>query len=447
METLKTAIRQRLSTFQSLRSRDFALVWSGLAISGVGDQFYIIALPWLVLRLTGDPLAVGTVMAVGAIPSAAFMLFGGAIADRLTPVRVLLWSNTLRLLMLCLLAVLVFGHLTYLWSLYLIVLVMGLANGLFLPARFAVVPYLVPPESLQPANGLLMGTGHACMAIGPALAGLLIAALAGHEVAGQVAEEAPDTFGIGVAFCANAAALVVFALCLWPINPIPSPTETDQPEGIWSATRTGLGSIWQDRSVRMVMLVGATFNFLIAGPLGVGLPVLADARLEGGAAAYGFVMSALAAGMIVGSVAAGVTRAPRQAYFGPMLIVVMAIAGVCTILLGFVHTTRAGMVCTGVMGLGFGYIDVVIFTWLQRRVPEELVGRMMGLVMFVIVGVHPLSNAVSGLVLSIDTVALFAGAGGVLCAAMAIYAMIPAVRSLGVPASDAHPPGDATGPP
>ena len=110
---------------------------------------------------------------------------------------------------------------------------------------------------------------------------------------------------------------------------------------------------------------------------------------------------------------------------------VIAIAGVCTVSLGFVQTTRAGVACTAVMGLGFGYVDVVIFTWLQRRVSQELVGRMMGLVMFVIVGVHPLSNAVSGYILSVDIAALFVGAGGAICASMAVYAMIPAVRSLG----------------
>lgn len=402
-----------------------------MATAGVGDQFYIIALPWLVLRLTGDPLAVGTVLAVGSIPRAASMLFGGAISDRITPVRVLRWSNSIRLLMVCLLAGLVFGHLTPLWGLYLIVLVVGLADGLFLPARFAVVPRLVPDAALQPANALVMGTGHACMAVGPALAGLLIAALAGQQVTLHAATEAPDTLGIAVAFSVNAAALVAFAFCLRRIHLPPSRIGVERSQGIWTAARAGLASIWQDRSVRSLVLVGGTFNLLVAGPLGVGLPVLADTRFEGGAAAYGLVMSALAVGLIVGTVVAGVTRAPRPTFFGPMLMAVIAVAGVCTICLGFVQTTQGGVACTAVMGLGFGYVDVVLFTWMQRRVPEALVGRMMGLVMFVIVGMHPLSNALAGFILSIDTIALFVGAGCSMCVAMAIYAMIPTIRRLG----------------
>ncbi len=425
------ALRHRLSAFRALRSRNFALLWVGLATSGVGDQFYMIALPWLVLQLTGDPLAVGTVLAVGSVPRAAFMLFGGAITDRLTPVRVLLWSNSIRLLLLCLLAALVFTHLTHLWAVYLLVLILGLADGLFLPARFAVVPRLVPEESLQQANALLMGTGQACMAIGPALAGLLIAALAGYEVASTVETDTPGTFGIGVAFSINATALAVLALCLWLMRTPPPQTDSQQSQGVWSSALSGLGTIWQDRSVRVVMLLAATFNFLIDGPLGVGLPVLADARFDGGAASYGIVVSAMGAGMIAGSAVAAVTRPPRHTYLGPLLMTVMFIAGICTVVLGFVKTTAAGSACTAVMGLGLGYVDVVFFTWLQRRVAKELVGRMMGIVMFAIVGMHPLSNTVAGIVLSFDTVGLFVGAGSGLCILMAIYALIPTVRSLG----------------
>ncbi|MBT7453368.1 MAG: MFS transporter [Gemmatimonadetes bacterium] len=424
-------MHQRFEAFRALRNRNFALLWVGLATSGVGGQFYMIALPWLVLRLTGDPLAVGTVLAVGSVPRAAFMLFGGAVTDRLAPVRGLQWANVTGMALLCILAALVFTHSTELWAVYLIVLIAGLADGLFLPARYAVVPRLVSEESLQPANALIMGTGQVCMAVGPALAGFLIAALAGHEVASTVAGDTPGTFGIGVAFAINAVALAVFSVCLWLIRTPRPETQSQQSQGILSSALSGLGTIWQDRSVRMVMLLAATFNFFVSGPLWVGLPVLADTRFEGGAAAYGIVASAMGAGMVAGSAVAAVTRPPRQTYLGPLVIAVIFIAGMCTVGLGFVETTAAGGACTAVMGLGFGYVDVVVFTWLQRRVAKELVGRMMGFVMFAIVGMHPLSNTAAGIVLSFDTVGLFVGAGSALCILMAIYALIPTVRSLG----------------
>src|SRR5436305_10175444 len=80
-----------------LRLRDFRLLWTGEAISGLGDQFALIALPWLALVLTGSGLALGSVLALMAVPRAALMAVGGAYTDRLSPRRVMLISNAVRL--------------------------------------------------------------------------------------------------------------------------------------------------------------------------------------------------------------------------------------------------------------------------------------------------------------------------------------------------------------
>src|SRR5690349_8578905 len=85
--------------------RDFRLLWIGQSTSLLGDQFNFIAMSWLVLKMTGDPLALGTVLALGGIPLAIFTLIGGAIADRISPRRVMLISDVVRLLISALLAV------------------------------------------------------------------------------------------------------------------------------------------------------------------------------------------------------------------------------------------------------------------------------------------------------------------------------------------------------
>ena len=90
-----------------LRIRNFRLLWIGEGISLLGDQFYMIALPWLVLSLTGNALAVGTVMATAGIPRALFMLVGGALTDRFTPRRLMISSNLARMILTGLLAALV----------------------------------------------------------------------------------------------------------------------------------------------------------------------------------------------------------------------------------------------------------------------------------------------------------------------------------------------------
>src|SRR5512144_1753875 len=105
-----------------LRIRNFRLLWIGEGISLLGDQFYLIALPWLVLQLTGNALAVGIVLATAGIPRALFMLVGGALTDRFTPRRLMIGSNLSRMALTGLLAMLVMTSLIQTWMLYLFAL-------------------------------------------------------------------------------------------------------------------------------------------------------------------------------------------------------------------------------------------------------------------------------------------------------------------------------------
>src|SRR5215813_9219198 len=101
-----------------LANRNFRLLWMGEGISLLGDQFYLVALPWLVFQLTGSTLAFGTLLMVEGVPRAIFMLFGGVLTDRLSSRTVMLASNIGRLLLTLTLAVLILTHAIQLWMLY-----------------------------------------------------------------------------------------------------------------------------------------------------------------------------------------------------------------------------------------------------------------------------------------------------------------------------------------
>jgi MFS family permease len=107
-----------ISPLNILNNRNFLLMWIGEGISLLGDQFHMIALPWLVLTLTGNALAVGTVMAMAGIPRALFMLVGGALTDRFSPRKVMIASNLARMILTGLLAMLVLMNLIQLSMLY-----------------------------------------------------------------------------------------------------------------------------------------------------------------------------------------------------------------------------------------------------------------------------------------------------------------------------------------
>src|SRR5690242_14473514 len=171
--------QSRPSLLSALRIRDFRLVWFGESVSLLGDQFYMIALPWLTLQLTGSGLALGTVAAVTGIPRAVFMIIGGAYTDRFSPRTVMLVSNVLRLLLTAFITVAVLTSSVQLWMLYVTGCLFGLVDAFFFPAQSAIVPQIVGKEQIESGNALVQITAQLTGFIGPVLAGLIIAALSG----------------------------------------------------------------------------------------------------------------------------------------------------------------------------------------------------------------------------------------------------------------------------
>src|ERR1700757_3348207 len=115
MTTIAETTARPKSVFANAHFRN---LWIGGGISGLGDQFYLIALPWLVLQLTGSNLAVGTVLMCAAIPRAVLMLAGGALSDRIAPRRVMLTTASTRTIFVAAVGVLAWFHIIALWHLY-----------------------------------------------------------------------------------------------------------------------------------------------------------------------------------------------------------------------------------------------------------------------------------------------------------------------------------------
>src|SRR5690348_14581222 len=118
----------------SVFNRDFKLLFFGSTVSALGDQFTLVALPWLVLKLTGNPAALGLVLAAMALPRAVFMLIGGAVVDRMSPRRVLLVSRAVNAAFIALLAVLVVMGAIQMWLVYVVALGVGISTAFVYPA-------------------------------------------------------------------------------------------------------------------------------------------------------------------------------------------------------------------------------------------------------------------------------------------------------------------------
>jgi Major Facilitator Superfamily len=412
------------------RQGNFRLLWSGEAVSLLGDQFYMIALPWLVLRLTGDALSVGAVLALESIPRALFMLVGGALTDRFTPRAVMLTSNLARMLLVAVLAGMVLAGQIELWMLYAFALLFGLGDAFFFPAQNAMIPHLARGDRLQSANALMQGTMQLSLFAGPVLAGSLIALFSGRATP---AGSAGELSGIGLAFAIDALSFLVSALTLWRIR-LESDGELGEAAGatenLLASIRKGLEVAWNDAPLRSFFLLIAGANLLVNGPVIVGIPILADLRFAQGAAAFGIIMSAYGGGSLLGTALAAMLPKPAARSMGIVLGAVWSGLGLGVALLGLMNTTLLAALVAGLMGAANGYVVILFVTWLQSRTPQAMLGRMMSLLMFASAGLMPVSNVITGALIRLDVTAVFVGGGSLMALLVFLSMLNPAVRAM-----------------
>jgi MFS family permease len=382
--------------------RDFRLLFSGATTSLLGDQFALIATPWLVLKLTGDPLALGIVLALEGLPRAAFMLLGGAITDRLSPRLVLLLSDLIRLVLTALMAFAVLTGAVQMWMVYAFALGFGLVAGFAVPAGNSIVPMLVDENDLQAGNSIIMGVAQLAGFVGPTIAGILI---------GRFSQ---SPLGIGLAFAIDAFSFAISAICLWIMRrggSLSSPNKSAQKEDVWESIAAGMRYLWKDEALRTMFLIIMAMNFLFTGPLLVGIPVLANKVLPEGAVAFGLLMSGYAGGNLAGYLLAGSLPRPSGRVMSAFLLGLLASFGLVLGAFGFIRLTSVDFGLNLVLGMGNGYIAILMFTWMQTRTPKEMLGRMMSMVMLSSTGLIPISQALAGAVSKWSLTGLFVAAG------------------------------------
>jgi MFS family permease len=403
--------------------RDFRLLWAGQAVSVLGDQFALIALPWLALVMTGSPFALGGVLAVMAVPRAVLMLLGGVVVDRWSPRRVMGASNVVRLCAVTVLAAVVLSGHAEAWMLYAFGLVFGVADAFFYPAATSMLPTIVGVADLPRANAVYQGTNQLSTFVGPAVAGLLIAAL-GSGASGS------STAGISVALLLDGGSFLVSLVTLALMSE--HRIEASAKEPVVSAIRSGIDYVLASPSLRMGVLLVVSVNLLIVGPLNVGLPVLVYSRLDAGAAGYGALMSGLGGGSLLGIIAAGLLPTPRPSRYGPLVVAVMALIGVGFAMLALVPAIVPAVALTTLIGLALGYANLSLITWTQQRVPKAYMGRVMSLLLLGSFAMVPVSSILAGALLALSLSGLLIAAGVLMIVVTLTAASTHAARDMGL---------------
>lgn len=392
-----------------LRERDFRTYWLGQTASRLGSSLVPVATVFAVLRMTGSATEVGGVLAVGTVSEVLALMVAGVWADRLPRRAVMLASDCVRTISQTLLAVLLISGHAEIWHLFILTGIHGFGQGFFRPAAGAIIPELVGPSLLHPANSLVQVSGNAVSIVGPAVAGLLVAQA-----------------GTGTAFLVDAATFAVSAASLLLLRvrrlpPLPARSFLADLVGGWReiTSRTWL---WAQ------ICWDASNLFFVVAPILVLGPVIADKSL-GGASAWGAILACFPVGALIGGLVA-LRWQPRRPLFASGILLPLgwaAPAAALALRLPVVPVAAAELL-SGVT------VTIALTNWttmLQQQVPADRLSRVNSNDILVSSALMPLGFAVAGPVsgaIGVSTT-LWVSVAWVLGTAPLVLA-VPAVRSL-----------------
>lgn len=362
-------------TFASLRNPNYRTFFTGQAVSLIGTWMQSIAQSWLVLELTGSGTALGLVVALQTLPILLLGPYGGVVADRLDKRRLMMGLQSMMGVLALVLGTLTITGEVRLWHVYVLAFLLGLNNCFENPARQSFVLEMVGPKDLRNAVSLNSVLVNSARAVGPAIAGIIIA-----------------TGGLGVCFLLNALSFIAVVTSLWRLDvsrlqpSVPTGRARGQlREGFAYVRRTPVLAI----PLLMMGLVGC-----LAYEFQVVLPVLADRTFHGDARTYGFMTGAMGVGAVIGGlyVAARGTTGLRSlvrstAIFG---VVIAGAALAPNFAVELVAMALVGAASVAVLSMGN--------STLQLEAAPHMRGRVMALWAVAFLGSTPIGGPIAGAV-------------------------------------------------
>jgi MFS family permease len=396
-----------VTSLAALRERQFRLLFTGQLISLLGDSFTTVALAFAVLDLTGSASDLGIVFAAKTLPLVAFLLVGGVFADRLPRRAVMLTSDVVRGLAQGLVALLLLTHTAHLWQLVVLQAVAGTATAFFNPASTGITPMTVRPELLQQANALRGLSMAGAGIVGTAVGGSVVAATSpGWALAVDAA-----SYGVSALFLAQ--------LRLPPHVKLPA-------QSFLRDLRDGWREFTSRTWVWVIVLAASVGNMMSS--VFVVLGALIAKEELGGALAWALILSALAAGSLVGGVVALHVRVRRPLYFAVWGVMLISLP-IALLALG----APAVVIAAGAFlsGAGSMIFNALWETALQQHIPAAALSRVSAYDWFGSAAFQPLGLVLAGpaaVVLGTTTTLWVAAVGSLSIAVVSL--VVPSVRNL-----------------
>ena len=360
----------------ALRHRNYRLFLTGQIISTVGTWMQSVAMPWLALELTHSGLLVGLVLAAQFTPVLLGGPFGGLVADRYRKRNVLLVTQSLFTIpSFALFAVSATGHAQY-WMVIVAAFVTGAINMFDVPARQSFVFEMVGRQDLMNAIALNSSVFNASAVIGPAIAGLVIAAV-----------------GVPICFLANSVSYLAAIVALLLMRDLPHGVAQRHEQAFLKRIAEGAAYARRQPVVGMLLIAVAVFSLFAMNRLTL-IPLFADQVLHVGAHGFGFLLASMGLGALVGALTLAFSPTlgadPRRQFWMAMIWVIA--------LLEF-SISRVFVISMATLFVA-GYCQISFVATANNRIqtitPDRLRGRVMSLYAQALMGVGPLGSTQAG---------------------------------------------------
>ncbi len=406
-----------IETFSAFQHRNYRIFFFGQCVSLIGTWLQSTAEGWLVYDLSGSSVALGFIRFAHMLPFGLLALQGGILADRYAKRTILIWTQSLSMVLALVFAALVYFQWIEVWHVAVLAVLLGMTNGFDVPARQSFVVELVGKDDL--INGIALNSSMFNLArvLGPAVAGLLIGAV-----------------GMAGCFLLNAVSYLA-VIAGYGLLRLPPQTPPAERTPFGRAIGEAFGYVVAHRPLRSILILVTTFS-LFGASYAVLLPVFAKDVLGGNAASFGLLMAANGFGALLG----GLTLATVGRRFPPRRMIYAGLFATCVFLAGFAFSRLFWLSCLWLALAGFGMIVFLATanTATQLRSPDRLRGRIMGLYSLSFLGMSSVGSLLAG------ALTRWIGAPGAVLGGVSVC-LIVGVMFCGQKAPDL--PADAAGPP
>jgi MFS family permease len=397
-------------TLRALRHRNFRLFAGGQVVSLIGTWMQTVAQSWLVYRMTGSSLLLGTVAFASQIPICLLAPIGGIVADRGDRRKIVIATQAASMVLAGVLAIITLTDSVRVWHVILLSVLLGVVNSFDIPARQSFLVEMVGKDDLM--NGIALNSSifHAARVIGPGIAGVMVALL-----------------GEGWCFLLNSATYIAVIASLMLIR-VDGPRARSVEGAPLDQIREGFRFAWRTRPVRDILgLVGLISA--VGMPYTVLMPIFADQILHGGPRGLGILMGATGVGALSGSL----FLASRSNVRGLGRWVAIGAAGFGATMIAFGFSPFFWLSAAVLVPAGAFMMlqNASSNTMLQSMAPDHLRGRVIALYSMMLMGMAPLGSLFAGVAADTIGAPMAVALGGIvcLCGAWVFWTRLPVIRA------------------